>query len=331
MGDEKVLVTGGGGFLGQYVVDQLLEQGAQVKSFSRHSYPDFNKKNVGQITGDIADFDAVTRAAEDVDIVFHIAAKAGIWGKRSEFFKVNVMGTENIVQACLKNNVKRLVYTSSPSVVFHGGNMENADESAPCPEKYDAVYPETKALAEKKVIQASSDSLHTIILRPHLIWGPGDNHLVPTLIRKARRLKRIGDGTNRVDTIYVENAAKAHLLAAKALEQKPWLSGNVYFISQDEPVNLWDMVDSIIDTAGLPPVKGAVSEKTAIAAGVVFETLYSLLNIRKDPPMTKFAAKELATSHWFNISRAKKDLGYYPEISTDHGLERLRLYFAEKK
>lgn len=324
MNNEKVLVTGGGGFLGRAVVKKLVKKGVEVRSFSRNYYEELNFPGVVQVKGDLADKRAVTEAVTGVDVVYHIAAKAGIWGEWSDFFKVNVTGTDNVIKACLENRVKRLIYTSSPSVVFHGDDMEGVDESVPYPAKYHAAYPETKAIAEKLVKKAGCKELATIILRPHLIWGPKDNHLVPELIKKAKRLKRVGNGKNLVDTIYVDNAADAHVLAADALEKNPSLSGNVYFISQDEPVSLWQMVDDILDAAGLPPVRGSVSARAAFVAGSVFEFLFSFLKIDKDPPMTKFVARELATSHWFDISKAKKDLGYFPEISTKQGLEFLR-------
>jgi len=331
MHNQNVLVTGGGGFLGRAVVRKLLEEGARVTSFSRQYYPELCHSRVAQVQGDLADKKAVIQAVSGVDTVFHVAAKAGIWGKRDDFFRANVTGTQHVIQACLDNGVKRLVHTSSPSVVFHGGDMEGVDESVPYPERYHAVYPETKAMAEQMVKKAGAGGLDTIILRPHLIWGPGDTHLVPQLIKRAKTLKKIGSGKNRVDTIYVENAATAHILACKALARNPDLSGNIYFISQDQPVNLWQMVDNILACAGVPPVKGAVSARSAVAAGAVFECFFSLLKIEKEPPMTSFAARELSTSHWFDISRAKKDLGYRPEISIEEGLAMLAASFGSKR
>lgn len=255
-GYERVLVTGGGGFLGRAIVRQLKEAGDLVTSFSRQSYKELDRLGVVQIQGDISDPQAMDRAVTGMDTVFHVAAKPGIWGKFDDYFRVNVTGTENVIQACGKNKVKHLVYTSSPSVVFDGSNMEGVNESVAYPDKFHAPYPETKAMAERLVRKAKS--VQTIILRPHLIWGPGDNHLFPGIIRRAGRLRRIGNGTNRVDTTYVDNAARAHILARNALRKNPALGGNVYFISQDEPVLLWEMVDSFLAVAGLKPVKKTI-------------------------------------------------------------------------
>ena len=321
---EKILVTGGGGFLGKAIVTRLVHGGDDVHSFSRSFYPELDIMGVRQFQGTLTDIMAVENACEGMDIIFHVAAKAGVFGKWEEYYQTNVTGTENIIRACRKHRVDRLVYTSSPSVIFDGRDMEGVNESVPCPSTYQAPYPKSKSMAEKKVISATSEELKTIILRPHLIWGPGDNHLLPGIIARSKRLKRVGDGTNLVDTIYIDNAAEAHLLAAKRLKQTPSLSGNIYFISQDEPVSLWEMVDDLLDAAGLPPVRGSVRAGTAEIAGRVLETIYSIFRIPKEPPMTRFMAKELATSHWFDISRAKHDLGYIPAVSTCQGLEKLR-------
>ncbi len=327
---ERILVTGGGGFLGRAIVKKLLKKGAKVFSFSRRYYPELDELGVRQFQGDIFDKHSVDTACKNMDTVFHTAAKAGVWGKREEYFKTNVTGTENIIQACLNNSVRRLIHTSSPSVVFDGRDMEGIDESAPYPEKFHAPYPETKALAEQMVLKATSGNLNTIILRPHLIWGPGDNHLMPGIVKRAKRLKRVGRGKNIVDTIYIDNAADAHILAAERLKENPSLSGRVYFISQNEPISLWKMVNDLLDTAGLPPVKGAVSASTAMAAGTALEIFYRLFKIQSDPPMTRFMAKELATSHWFDISRAMKDLGYMPAVSIEEGLDRLKKEYTSK-
>jgi len=321
---KNVLVTGGGGFLGKTIVKKLVAKNLSVSSFSRSFYPELETMGVTQIQGDLADKTAVVKAFEKMEAVFHVAAKPGIWGPFQEFFKTNVTGTKNVITACRENAIASLIYTSSPSVVFDEHDMENMDESLPFPEKYLAPYPETKAMAEKLVQRAAAKGLNTIILRPHLIWGPGDNHIVPTIINRARKLKQVGRKDDLVDTIYVDNAADAHLLALENLLKNPLLSGNIYFISQDDPVSKWKMINAFLAAAGLPPIKGHVSVKTAYLAGSIFEFVYTLFKIKKEPPMTRFVAKELATSHWFNISRAKKDLGYTPKVSTQEGLLRLK-------
>jgi 2-alkyl-3-oxoalkanoate reductase len=326
---RKVLVTGGGGFLGQAVVERLVEYGDHVFSFCRSHYPNLERLKIKQICGDIADKVAVEKAVRGMEIVFHVAAKPGVWGTYEEFYRPNVLGTQNIINACIKYHVPYLIHTSSPSVIFDGSDMEGADESLPYPDHYPAHYPKTKAIAEKAVRKISSE-IGTICLRPHLIWGPRDNHLVPRILAagKAGRLVRVGTGNNKVDVTYIDNAADAHILAAQRLSENPKLSGRIYFISQAEPIPLWDMVNSILKAGGLPPVKRSISPRTAYLLGLCFESVFKIFHIQQEPPMTRFVAEELAKAHWFNISAAQKDLGYHPRVSTQEGLKRLEKWLT---
>ncbi|NVN89813.1 MAG: NAD-dependent epimerase/dehydratase family protein [Desulfuromonadales bacterium] len=329
----KALVTGGGGFLGGVIVRMLREQGHQVRSFSRGEYPALAGLGVEQFRGDLADRDALLRAAEGCDIIFHVAAKAGIWGSYAEFHRANVTGTENVLAACKARGISRLVYTGSPSVVFDGTDVEGGNESLPYPASYHAHYPHTKALAEQLVLAANSPELATVSLRPHLIWGPGDNHLVPRILAKARsgKLRRIGSRPCLVDTIYVDNAARAHLLAAERLKPGAPPAGKAYFISNGEPVPLWEMIDRILAAADLPLITSSIPPWLAYAAGILCERLWDLFNLADEPPMTRFVARELATAHWFDISAARCDLGYVPEVSIDEGLKRLRIWLTQKR
>lgn len=327
---QNILVTGGGGFLGKAIVKRLVEAGENVRSFSRSFYPELKSMGVDQLQGDIRDNAAVDKACDGIQLVFHVAARPGIWGDYKEYYKTNVTGTENVISACNRHNILKLVYTSSPSVVFNGMDMEGVDESVPYSDIFHAHYPKTKAIAEQLVVNASSDKLRTIILRPHLIWGPEENNFVPRIIAKARKLKIVGNGKNLVDTVYIDNAADAHILAAENLDKNPELSGNVYFISQGEPVPLWDMINAFLKAAGLGPVKGSISKQTAWLVGAAFEFFYKTLHIKKEPPMTRFVAEELATSHWFDISAAKRDLGYSPKVSMEEGLKKLEDWLNNK-
>ena len=229
----KALVTGGGGFLGLAVVEQLLARGDQVRSFARGPYPGLADLGVEVRRGDLRDAQAVEQACAGCDVVFHVAAKAGIWGRYAAYYEPNVRGTRNVLAACREQGVHRLVYTSSPSVVFNGRSMEGVDESAPYPPTQHSHYAATKALGEQAVLAANGTTLRTLALRPHLIWGPRDNHLVPRIVSRGRAgtLHRVGDGTNKVDTTYIENAARAHLLAADALATNPRAAGRPFFIS----------------------------------------------------------------------------------------------------
>ena len=321
--DQPVLVTGGGGFLGLAIVRQLIELGLNVRSFSRNRYEELSSLGVDQIQGDLGDTDAVSAAVEGVRLVFHTAAKPPPWGSYADYYRTNTTGTENLLAACQRRQMAALVHTSSPSVIFDGGHLEGVDESTPYPDRFMSHYAHTKALAEQCVRKAADNGLSAVVLRPHEIWGPGDPHFAPRIIERAGRLKRIGSGRNLVDTIYIDNAADAHLAAAASLVEKPQLSGRIYFISQDEPVNAWDMIDEILKAAGLEPVKGTVPYPLAWFAGAICEAIWNSLRLAGEPPMTRFVANALARSHWFDISAAKRDLGFTPSVSTADGLERL--------
>lgn len=320
---QKILVTGGGGFLGQAMVRRLVDRGDHVRSLARNFYPILADLGVEQIQADLSDAQAVKKACQDRNLVFHTAAKPPPWGKYEDYYRTNVVGTQNIIDGCLDCNVSRLIYTSTPSVVFDGRDMEGADESVPYPAKFNAFYPRTKALAEQRIVRAAGEHLRTVALRPHQIWGPGDPHFVPRLIARAAKLKRIGNGKNLVDTTYIDNAAAAHILAADRLADNRAISGKIYFISQAEPIPVWDMINAILNAAGLEPVSGSISYRTAWLMGAVFEFVYRVFHIPSEPMMTRFLADALAKSHWFDITAAKRDLGYLPAVSTQEGLRRL--------
>ncbi len=330
----RALVTGGGGFLGGAIVRQLLERGDQVRTFSRGDYADLEALGVEHHRGDIADAPAVERAVVGCDVVFHTAAKPPPWGPYADYYAANVQGTQNIIDACRAAGVRDLIYTSSPSVVFAGTDQENVDESAPYPDNYQAHYPRTKAQAERLVLAANDEALHTVALRPHLIWGPRDSHLVVRIIHRGRagQLRRIG-GTKLIDSVYIDDAARAHLLAADQLRAgdagRDRVAGKVYFISCGEQIGTWDMVDKILATADLPPVRKTIPPAVAYAIGGLMEAVYWLFHIRREPRLTRFVARQLSTAQWFDISAAKRDLGYEPTVGIEEGLGRLRGWISE--
>ncbi|MDT8316655.1 MAG: NAD-dependent epimerase/dehydratase family protein [bacterium] len=326
----KALVTGGGGFLGKAIVRLLRARGIDVRSFSRSPHPALEALGVEHVCGSLSNAAAIAGAVEGCDIVYHVAAKAGVWGPYEEFYESNVVGTRNVIAACRKSGIARLVYTSSPSVVFDGSDMEGVDESAPYPKHFESCYPETKAEAERLVLTANDDKLATVSLRPHLIWGPEDNHLVPRIIDRGRKgaLLRIGSKKCLVDTIYVDNAAEAHLMAADKLRIDSTVSGKAYFLSQGEPLPLWDMVNRILAAAKIPPVRRTISPSLAYGIGWTLEKIYGALALKGEPRMTRFLAKELSTAHWFDISAARKDFGYEPKVSIDEGMERLKEWLS---
>ncbi len=323
---ECVLVTGAGGFLGRAIVEQLLARGSRVRGLSRHEHSRLVAQGVTWFPADVREQSAVDAACHGVDAVIHTAALAGIWGSWRDYHGINTVGTENVIDACRRAGVTRLVFTSSPSVTFDGSPQEAVNESEPYPTRWLCHYPHSKALAEQRVLAANDSSgLRTCALRPHLIWGPGDPHLVPRLLHRARhgRLRRIGDGQNLIDTVYVDNAATAHLLALDALSVGSTVGGNAYFISQGAPVNCWDWINQLLALDGQAPVTRCLSLAAARRLGAVCEAVFRLWPGGAEPPMTRFVAAQLGTSHYFDIGRARRDLGYEPTVSAAEGMRRL--------
>jgi len=324
----RALVTGGGGFVGGAIVRRLLARGDEVVALQRGDYPWLKQQGAVVVRGDLANRDVIDQAIDGCDIVFHVAAKAGVWGRREDYTRSNVTGTENVVSACRQAGVARLVFTSSPSVVFDGRDENGIDESAPYPDHYLAHYPQSKAQAERLVLQANGDQLATVVLRPHLVWGPGDPHLAPRIIDRARagKLKLVGNGENLVDSTYIDNAADAHILAGDQLladGAEAVSAGKAYFISNGEPIAMAQLINRILTCASMPAMTRKVSPGVAYAAGAVLESIYKLLGIDREPMMTRFVARQLSTAHWFDISAAKRDLGYEPQVLMDQGMQRL--------
>ena len=348
------LVTGGTGFLGRRLVERLLAEGRRVSVLGRTPAPELEQRGVRFICASLDDAAAVRAACAGIECVYHVAAKVGVWGRYDDFFRTNVLGTRALLDGCRSEGVKRLVYTSTPSVVYNGRDLAGADESLPLTTSCPSPYPLTKAIAEGEVLAANGSTLGTVALRPHLIWGVGDPHLVPRVLDRARagRLRIIGSGQNRVDMVHIENAVDAHLLAEQALAACHVLrensrippaaapgqhlhvirenvggsrsvGGRAFFITNDEPVVLWEWINALLRAVGERQVTKRVSLGTASAIGVACEVAWRVLPLRGEPPMTRFVAAELAKDHWFDVSAARRDLGYAPRVSMAQGTEEL--------
>ncbi len=339
---KHVFVTGAGGFLGLAICRLLRSADIKVTGFARGNYPELSQIGVNMVQGDISDFEQVKNAMQSCDLVFHVAAKAGVWGSFDDYYKPNVQGAQNIVKACQELAIERLVYTSTPSVTFAGIDEAGIDETQPYAENYLNYYGQTKAQAEQLVLAAAKRNsqkgftkesagekgkLKTVALRPHLIWGPNDPHLVPRVIERAQagKLKLVGKEDKLVDTIYVDNAAYAHILAAIALDKpNSACNGKAYYISNDEPITMAVMLNKILNCVGLSPVTNRVPSGVAYTVGATLEWLYKLMNKKQEPIMTRFVARQLSTSHYFDISAAKKDFAYQPLVSINEGMSRLK-------
>lgn len=325
---KNILVTGAGGFLGSYIVRELLKRDYKVTGLARNSYPEIEKLGVSFIKCDLRD----TKQVEQLDLsgfdaMIHSAAMAGVWGSFKKYHETNYVGTLHLYQQAKACGLKNIVFTSSPSVVFGKEDIMGEDETLSYPKKFYTHYAQTKAMAESYVLTHSiKDQLNTVALRPHLIWGPGDPHLIPRVLARARhnKLKIIGNGENLVDIIHVENAALAHVQALEKILQTDELNGEAYFIGQERPVKLWDFLNDVLALKGLPLVTQTVSFDMAYRMGHLFELFFKLVGIeRPAPPMTRFVALQLAKSHYFSHKKAQKDFDYRPQVTIEEGLKNL--------
>jgi len=311
-----VLVTGYGGFLGKAICRDLIRHGYRVRGLARGKYPEMEALGVECVQASVTDAVACMEACRGVDAVIHTAALAGVWGPAKLYQEMNVTATENLLKSSRKSGAGAFVYTSSPSVTFDGSAQRNVDESAPYPEEWLCEYPRTKAIAEKQVLMANNPtSFATCSLRPHLIWGVGDPHLIPRVIERCRsgRLRRVGYGTNLIDTVHVDHAAIAHRLALERMLDRDQLAcGKAYFITDGEQVECWKWISTILGSAGLEPPKKSISYKSAYHLGAILESIYRFFRISSEPPMTRFVAAQLGVDHYFDITQAKERLGYVP-------------------
>lgn len=322
---KRVLVTGGGGFVGTALVRQLLDCGCKVSVAGRNRYPHLEQLEVCCLVGDIAERDFGEGICQGVDTVFHTAAKAGIWGDWKSYKRTNIDGTLNILNGCRKNGVERLIYTSTPSVVFERHDIEGADETLPYGRNHLCHYARSKTIAEREVLSSSDQTLATCAIRPHLIWGPNDPHLIPRLLERgrAKALKIVGSGANLVDITYVDNVAHAHVLAAKSLINSSISAGQAYFIGQERPVRLWDWINELFQDMNIAPVRRKICFPVAFWAGAVLELFHKLTGNDHEPKMTRFLALQLARSHYFSHQKATRELDYRPIVSLDEGKKRL--------
>ena len=318
----RVLVTGGGGFLGSAICRRLRGAGHEVAAVARGNYPELERIGVRLYRGDLADAAAVAPAFDGRDLVFHAAAKAGVWGPWEEFYRSNVVATGVVLEQCRAQGVRRLVYTSSPSVVFGAEDHENAVNDLPYPTEYLAHYPKTKAQAERDVLAANGPDFATVALRPHLIWGPGDPHLLPRLVARARagRLRIVGDGRNKVSLTFIENAAAAHVQAASRLEPGIGWAGKPYFVNDPAPVVLWEWLNGFLAQIGVAPVQRSVSPGLARSAGWLLEGIWGL-GFSGEPPMTRFIAEQLCRSHWYDLKPAIDAFGAWAQADLEAALE----------
>ena len=320
-----VLVTGAGGFLGGRVAALLAADGRKVRVLWRPKSEKRPPDGYDVAYGDLFDEASIDAAVRGADSIVHCAARSGVWGPLSEYVETNTMGTARIIAAARRHGVKLLVHTSTPSVVHSGSSLAGVDESAPYSLETRQPYAYSKMLAERMVLAADSPGFRTAALRPHLIWGPGDPHLLPRLSDRSRRgrLLLFSGGPWIVDATYIDNAAEAHVLALRRLEAGAMAGGQAFFIAQGEPGDLNVLINKLLAAIGAPEARRRMSPKLGLAAATLVEGFWRLARKTGEPPITVFAARQMSTSHWYDLTKARKLLGFSPKVSTAEGLARL--------
>jgi nucleoside-diphosphate-sugar epimerase len=321
----RILITGYGGFLGSAICKILLNNGYEVHGLARGDYPQLQSLGVVTYRGDAADESIAAAAIRGCDAVIHTAALAGVSVFAKSFEHANVQVTKTVLDAAIEAKLTAFVFCSSPSVVFAGRSQKYIDEREPYPETFLAHYPRTKAISEQLVLQ-SSNKIAACALRPHLVWGSGDNHLIPRLVDRAKkgRLRIIGTGENIIDTVHVDYAAQAHVDALEVLLERPQtINGRAFFITDDEPVKCWDWISQILRQFNLSSPTKSISVNSAYRIGHLMEMIYRVSRIKLEPPMTRFVALQMGLDHYYNISAAKELLGYRPIDDRDARIKEI--------
>ena len=321
----RVLVTGGSSLLARRTAEALIARGDDVVLLQRHAAD----VDTDQVLGDIRDTDLVASAAEGCDAIIHAAAKVGVVGRWQDYRSINVDGTAAVLAAARVNAVSRLVHVSTPSVAHAGESLVGEGATSPVTGRRGAFYAESKAFAERLVLAVSGDDLPVVVVRPHLVWGPGDTQLVGRIVERARagRLALVGSGAALVDTTYIDGAASALVAALDAAVPGAACVGRSYVIANGEPRPIRELVLGICRAAGIDIEPREVPRAVALAAGSVVERIWQLGarwgSVTSEPPLTHFLAEQLGTAHWFDPRPARDDLGWSPTVTIDEGLRRL--------
>ena len=327
----RVIVTGGGGFLGSAIVRQLLARGDVVRILARNQYPDLEALGAESLSVDLCRHPDLESVLTGFDAIIHTAAKAGVWGAKESYWSINFEATLNLLNAAQNAGIQRFVHTSSPSAVWSGGDEAGLTEAeCPYPKRHLTHYSESKAAAERFVLQSNNAQLPTTALRPHLIYGPNDPHLIPRILQRAHRLRIVGTGKNKVGLTYVENAAAAHLQALDALRVGSPNAGKAYFITDSEPVVIWEWINNLLKALGRRPILRRISARKAFVIGAVLEFFWRILPLKGEPPMTRFVAKQLSTHHHYDLNAAIEDFDYCPVVEADTALAQTIAFFTEE-
>ena len=325
----KVLVTGTGSLLLGGLASELLRRGDEVVCLQRRPAAFMGHQNAHEVLADICNTDAVALAAKGCDAIIHGAARVGVVGSQKEFYDTNVLGTENILRAAEQQSISRLVFVSTPSVAHTGASLVGAPAGQAEIGRSRSYYAESKAIAERTVLNARNSQLAVVAIRPHLVWGPGDTQLVGRIVERAKsgRLAVVGTGNALVDSTYIDNAISAHIAALDALHIGSACDGKAYVVSNREPRTVNELMRSMCESAGVPFEPRHLSLTLGIRLGSLVERLWPLMQ-SSEPPITRFIAEQLGTAHWFDQRVVHNDLKWAPSVTLDEGFKQLTQWFA---
>lgn len=317
---KKVLVTGATGFLGKYVVEELVEHGYQVRAFGRNRAIGQSLVNasVTFIQGDLTNQEDLTKACQEMDMVVHAGALSTVWGPWEDFYQTNVLGTKYILEACSEANIERLVYVSSPSIYAAPRDQLDIKESDAPQENRLNNYIRSK-LASEKLFKDYPD-VSSVILRPRGLFGIGDTSILPRVLNLSQKIgiPLIGDGRQLMDMTCVENVALAIRLALET----PQAAGEVYNITNGEPRVFRDLIEETLRGLGYPIRYRKIPAPLVSAISSILEFIYKNLKLKGEPALTRYTYYLLRYSQTLDISKAERDLGYRPKITISEGIEQ---------
>ncbi len=346
-GVRRVLVTGASGLLGGAVARLLAEKGHMVRTLQRTPMAaavpvlsgvtgsglpvSASGAALESVAGSVSDPAAVARAVEGMDAVVHLAAKVSFTGEWQDFVDTNITGTRTLIDAAKAAGVRDFVFVSSPSVAHFGEPIAGAGAGTADPERARGFYARSKAAAELLALAEDSPSFRVGAIRPHIVWGPGDTQLVERVIDRARsgRLPLLNGGTALIDTTYIDNAAAA---IVRGLERMDHAHGQALVVTNGQPRPVGELLAGICTAAGVTPPAWSVPGWLARGAGSVIERAWLAAGTRglvhDEPPMTRFLAEQLSTSHWFDQRRTREVLDWTPEVTVEDGMRRLAAHYG---
>jgi nucleoside-diphosphate-sugar epimerase len=321
MAERTAFVTGGSGFIGGRLIRRLVRDGWSVRALARS---DSSARAVGAagaapVRGDLDDAGAMRAGCEGSDVFFHAAAFVGEWGSRADFERGNVQGTRNALEAARAGGVRRFVHVGTEAAVLAGEPLVDVDETAPLRPDSKAAYCSTKAQAEQLVRDATG--IETVVVRPRLVWGPGDTTVLPGLLEavRSKRFSWVGGGRHRTSTTHVDNVVEGLVLGAE--RGRP---GEAYFVTDGEPVVFREFVTDLLATRGVEPPGRNAPRALAGALAAAGEAAWRVLPLPGAPPVTRMAFWVSALDTTIDIGKARRELGYEPVVTRERGLAELR-------